>query len=36
MPEYDYLCETCGPFSDIRPMAAYAARVAVTQRPAPC
>jgi putative FmdB family regulatory protein len=24
MPEYDYLCEQCGPFSEVRPMAAYA------------
>lgn len=24
MPEYDYLCNECGPFSEIRPMAAYA------------
>ena len=24
MPEYDYLCEQCGPFSAIRPMASYA------------
>jgi putative FmdB family regulatory protein len=24
MPEYDYLCAACGPFSETRPMAAYA------------
>lgn len=24
MPEYDYMCEQCGPFSEIRPMALYA------------
>jgi putative FmdB family regulatory protein len=29
MPEYDYLCEQCGPFSEVRPMAMYAA-------PQPC
>jgi putative FmdB family regulatory protein len=23
MPEYDYLCEQCGPFSETRPMALY-------------
>ena len=27
MPVYDYLCEHCGPFSAMRPMAAYAAPV---------
>jgi putative FmdB family regulatory protein len=24
MPTYDYGCETCGPFSEIRPMAEFA------------
>ena len=23
MPTYDYLCETCGPFAEMRPMAEY-------------
>ncbi len=23
MPVYEYLCETCGPFTDMRPMAEY-------------
>ena len=23
MPEYDYLCDTCGPFAEIRPMAEF-------------
>ena len=25
MPVYDYLCETCGPFTEARPMAEFAA-----------
>ncbi len=29
MPTYDYECETCGPFSEVRPMAEFAA-------PRPC
>ncbi|MDT7953366.1 MAG: zinc ribbon domain-containing protein [Acetobacteraceae bacterium] len=29
MPVYEYLCGSCGPFSAMRPMSAYAA-------PAPC
>lgn len=29
MPTYDYDCETCGPFSDSRPMAEFA-------QPQPC
>ena len=29
MPTYDYGCETCGPFSESRPMAEFA-------RPQPC
>jgi putative FmdB family regulatory protein len=29
MPEYDYLCPDCGPFSAIRPMAEF-------QAPQPC
>jgi len=29
MPVYDYLCDECGPFSAVRPMAEY-------QAPAPC
>ncbi|MCA7120637.1 MAG: zinc ribbon domain-containing protein [Acidibrevibacterium sp.] len=29
MPSYDYLCETCGPFTEARPMAEFAA-------PRPC
>lgn len=29
MPEYDYLCDTCGPFTEIRPMSDYA-------KPQPC
>lgn len=24
MPDYDYLCDTCGPFTRTRPMAAFA------------
>ena len=29
MPTYDYSCATCGPFSEVRPMAEFA-------RPQPC
>jgi putative FmdB family regulatory protein len=29
MPTYEYACETCGPFSEVRPMAEFAA-------PQPC
>ena len=28
MPVYDYLCETCGPFTDMAPMAAFATPLA--------